>query len=143
MTQEYKAQNVANGTWGECFINGEKIAEATALQAKISLKYNDVKMCGDLGEHKKIVGRSGKGTIKFNKVTSYFIKLISDNLKKGKQTVVDIKSVLKDPDAFGVERVWLKECTFDELTLADWEAGKNGEQSIPFAFADWEPLDLI
>jgi hypothetical protein len=29
------------------------------------------------------------------------------------------------------------------MTLADWELKKNGEESIPFTFRDWEPLDVI
>ena len=34
-------------------------------------------------------------------------------------------------------------CTFDELTLADWEAKKLGEESVPFTFTGWELLDTI
>ena len=33
--------------------------------------------------------------------------------------------------------------TFDELTLADWEAGKLGEESYAFTFEDAELIDAI
>lgn len=43
----------------------------------------------------------------------------------------------------GNERVKFTGVTFDEVTLADWEAGKNGEESIPFTFDDVEIIDSI
>lgn len=58
------------------------------------------------------------------------------------QLVVDI-TALKDPASLGTERVKITGVSFDELTLADWEANKLGEESYPFTFADAEPIDLI
>ena len=84
-----------------------------------------------------------KGTLKLNKVTSYFINLLSENIKAGKTTTCTIISKLADPDSNGVERIKLAGVTFDELTLANWEAKKLGEESIPFTFTDWKLLDTI
>lgn len=139
----YKAQQVINGTWGECWIDGQYVANITSLQAKVSLKSIDVHMTKSLAKHTKNVGYEGKGSLKLNKVDSMFIKMMSDNMKKGKQTVCTIISKLADPDSLGAERIVLKECVFEELTLANWEVQKNGEESIPFTFADWEVLDAI
>ena len=50
---------------------------------------------------------------------------------------------IADPDSNGSERVALRGCKFDKLILADWEAGKNGEESYSFTFEDWEYLDMI
>ena len=68
---------------------------------------------------------------------------MKDNIKQGKQTVCTIISKLADPDALGAERVVLKDVTFDELTVADWEVKKNVEETLPFTFSGYDFLDLI
>ncbi len=143
MVKAYRPEQVVNGTWGEIWVDGDYMAEITAFKAEIDIEYSDVNMTRRLAKAKKMVGYEGKGEIKLNKVTSRFTKLISDNLKKGKQTVVTIISKLDDPDAMGAERVVIKDATFEKLTLADWESKKNGEETQPFSFTDWDLLDLI
>lgn len=139
----YNPENVINGTYGEAWIDGDYVAEITALDAKVTLTKSDINMCRQLAKKSKVTGLEGKGTLKLNKVTSRMAIKISDNIRQGKQTVCTIISKLADPDALGAERVAIKDVTFDELTLASWEAKKNGEESIPFTFSDWEFLDLI
>ena len=141
--KKYDAQRVINGTFGEVWVDDDYMAEAVSLNAKVSLEKQEVNQTGTLAKGYKITGVDGKGTLKLNKVTSYFIKKLSDNLKAGKTTVCKIMSNLADPDAFGAERVMLSDCVFDELTLIDWEAKKLGEESIPFTFSSWEVLDSI
>lgn len=141
--KQYDAQRVINGTFGEVWVDDDYMAEATSLNAKVSLEKQEVNQTGTLAKGYKVTGVDGKGTLKLNKVTSYFIKKLSDNLKAGKTTVCKIMSNLEDPDAFGAERVMLSNCVFDELTLIDWEAKKLGEESIPFTFSAWEVLDTI
>ena len=141
--KKYDAQRVINGTFGEVWVDDDYMAEAVSLNAKVSLEKQEVNQTGTLVKGYKITGVDGKGTLKLNKVTSYFIKKLSDNLKAGKTTVCKIMSNLSDPDAFGAERVMLSDCVFDELTLIDWEAKKLGEESISFTFSSWEVLDTI
>ena len=78
-----------------------------------------------------------------NKHTTYYIKKLSANTKAGKTTTCTIISKLADPDALGAERIQLNGCTFDELTLVNWEAKKLGEESIAFSFTGWDVLDTI
>lgn len=139
----YKASQVISGTWGEMWLNGDKMAETSALQAKVTLKKTAVNMCGTLVDGQKVSGMELKGTLKMHKVSSYMIKANSDNIKAGKHSEYTIISKLEDPDSLGAERIVLKGVVFDELTLVDWEAKKNGEESIPFTFMDWDLLDLI
>ena len=141
--QSYKPQEVINGTFGELWIDDEYMAETTALEAKVSLEKTEVNQVGTLAKGYKVTGVDCKGTIKLNKVTSYFINLLSDNLKAGKTTTCTIISKLDDPDSNGEERIKLTGCTFDELTLANWEAKKLVEESVPFSFTGWEILDTI
>lgn len=132
-----------NGTFGDLWINDYYLAEVLGLQAKATINKEEVKQTGSLTKGYKVTGVDGKGTVKLNKVSSLFIKLLSDNIKEGKLPTFDIISKLADPASDGIERVKLSGCTFDELTLADWEAGKLGEESYPFTFTSWEILDMI
>lgn len=139
----YSPEKVINGTFGEVWVDGDYMAEVTALEAKVSLEKTEVNQVGKLEKGYKVTGIDCKGTLKMNKVSSYFIKKLSAPLKKGKTVTATIISNLEDPDAFGAERVELSGCTFDELALVNWEAKKLGEESIPFTFTGWEVLDSI
>jgi hypothetical protein len=139
----YSPERTINGTFGSLWVDDYFLSEVTGLEAKVSLEKTEVNQVGSLAKGYKVTGMDCKGTIKLNKVTSYFINLLSENIKNGKTTTCTIISKLDDPDSFGSERVKLTGCTFDELTLANWEAKKLGEESIPFSFTGWELLDTI
>lgn len=141
--QSYTPDRVINGTFGEVTIGDDYMAEVTGLEAKVTLEKTEVNQTGSLGKGYKVTGIAGKGTVKFNKITSYFIELTSDNLKNGKTTTCDIISNLEDPDSFGAEKIKLKNCVFDELTLANWEAKKMTEESVPFTFSDWDIMSFV
>jgi len=141
--KSYTPERVINGTFGEVWVDDDYMAEVTALEAKVSLEKTEVNQVGTLAKGYKVTGIDGKGTLKMNKVTSYFIKKLSANTKAGKTTTCTIISKLADPDALGAERIQLNGCTFDELTLVNWEAKKLGEESIAFSFTGWDVLDTI
>ena len=140
---EIRPEQVINGSYGEAWLDGDYLAEIKGLEAKIAIEYEDIDRPRKLGKGKKMIGYEGTGSLKLHKVTSRFIKLLSDNLKQGKQTSFTVISKLDDPDALGAERIMLKNVTLEELTLANWEAKTTGEEEIPFSFDDWEPMDLI
>lgn len=140
---KFSPEKAINGTFGSVWIDDYFLAEVTGLEAKVSLEKTEVNQVGTLAKGYKITGIDGKGTVKLNKVTSYFINLLSKNIQEGKTTTCTIISKLDDPDSDGVERIKLKGCTFDELTLANWEAKKLGEESVAFSFTGWEILDTI
>ena len=117
MPKEFKAEQVINGTWGEAWLDGEYLAQVTALKAEVTPKKTAIAMVQRL------------------KMSEYF--------KRGKMMTCTIVSNVKDPDALGAERVALYGCLFDKLTLADWEAGKMGEESYGFTFESWEVLQTI
>lgn len=139
----YKPEQVINGTWGEVWLDSDYISEVTGLEAKVTPKTESISQVRQLVDGTKITGLECKGTLKMNKISSRFIKLLSANMKKGIQTEFTIISKLDDPSSLGSERVKLIGCVFTELTLADWELKKNLEDSMAFTFRDWEPLDLI
>lgn len=125
------------------WLNDQYMAEATALEAKYKIIKSDVPQCGTLNKGQKITQLEGTGTLKLNKVSSYMIKLLLEDVKKGIMPDITIISAVKDPAALGSERVKLTGVSFDEITLADWEANKLGEESYPFTFMNAEPIDTI
>ena len=139
----FNTEQTINGTWGTVKINGEIVAEAIGLEAKVTIKKEEVKQTGTLATGYKTTGTEGKGTIKLNKVYSRFINLMNDNIKVGRSTICTIESLLADPESDGMEGVVLKNCTFDELQLVNWEARKIGDESVSFTFGDWEITDTI
>ena len=143
MAAMYDAKRAINGTYGEVWLEGELVREATGLKADMALEFIDVPMCGDLAKHQKVGGMSGNGSITMTKVNSRMAIKLSDMLKKGKTPTFTIISKLADPDAYGAERVVLKNCQFSTLTLADWTSGQVGSITQNFTFTDWDYLDII
>lgn len=138
----FDAQQVISGTQGEIWIDGEYMAEVTAFKAEITLLKEEVPRVKRTFKQYKTTGAEGKGKVKMSHVSSYFIKKMSDNIKRGRQTVMTIMSKLDDPDAIGVEQVVIRDATFDKLTLADWEAKKITEDDYDFTFTDYDIISL-
>ena len=139
----YDERYAINGTYGEVFMEGELVREATGLKAEVQLEYLDVPMCGDWAKHQKVSGLNGNGSITMTKINSRMAILLSEKIKAGKTPVFTIVSKLKDPDSYGAERVVLKNCQFSSLMLADWSDNQIGQVTQPFTFTDWEYLDMI
>ena len=135
---KFEAQRVMSGTQGEIWIEGKYMAEVTAFKAEIKLIKEEVNQVKTMFKQYKVVGCEGTGNVKMNHVSSYFINLMADNIRNGRQTVVTIRAKLDDPDAVGREEVIIRDATFDKLTLMDWEAKKLTEDDYDFTFTDFE-----
>jgi hypothetical protein len=138
-----KPENVINGTFGEVWLDGDYLAEVKKFSATVEGEFEDIKLPRKLGKYKKMIGYEGKGEVEFYHATSRMMARISEDLQNGKQTEVSIISNLADPDALGYERVLIKDAVLASLTLADWEAAKIGERTVPFTFTEWQFLDEI
>ena len=98
---QHAPEKTINGTFGEVWIDDYYAAETTGLEAKVTLEKTEVNQTGSLAKGYKVTGIDCKGTVKMNKVTSFFINLLSENIKAGKTTTCTIISKLEDPDARG------------------------------------------
>ena len=137
------AKRVISGTWGEVWLDGGKVSECYGLQAKVSFNKEDIALCGQMASDKKVTSIECTGSLRMHKVTSRMALAIGENIRNGKDVRFTIVSKLKDPDAYGAERVVLSNVSFDDLTLADWEAKSVGKVECPFTFTDYEFLDEI
>jgi hypothetical protein len=136
-------KRVMSGTWGQLWLDGELVAECYKFQAKVTLNKEDVPQCGVMWTDSKIKGMSGKGSVGLYKVNSRMARLIGEQIRTGRDPRFTIISKLSDPDAYGAERVAVKNVSFDDLALADWEANAFGRVECPFTFGDFEYLDMV
>ncbi len=136
------AKRVISGTYGEVWVDGEKIAECTACQAKVAKNKQTVNLCGQFMDDTKVTSGSGTGSLTLYKVDSGFIQRQRE-LQDGVDVRCTIISKLRDPDSYGAERVALYNVSFDDLTLADWQAATMGTVTAPFTFSRYELLDTI
>jgi len=90
-----------------------------------------------------VVSAAGTGSIRLHKVYSRGAVKQAESVLAGRDVRCTIISKLADPDAWGAERVVLKNVSFDDLTLADWEADTFGKTECPFTFSDFEFLDTV
>lgn len=145
MVNKISGNRVINGTWGEIWLDGDKVSELTGLEAKITLKKEDVNMCGVLAKDSKVTGWEGKGTLKMHKVNSRMLVKLGESIKKGKDVRFTVLAKLADPDTVDAqaERIVLKDVSFDDLTLMNFEAKALGKVECPFTFTDYDFMDLI
>ena len=137
------AKRVISGTWGEVWLNGEKVSECYGLQLKLSFNKEDIARCGTMMSDKKITSIDATGSLRMHKTSSRLALLIGDNIRNGVDSRFTVVSKLADPDSFGAERIAVKSVSFDDLTLADWEAKVAGKVEAPFTFSDYNFLDTI
>lgn len=141
MAESFDAQKVMSGTHGEVWIDDLYMAQVTGFKAEVNLIKEEVNQVKRMGKQYKVTGWEGKGNVKMNHMSSFFINLMADNIKNAHQTVVTIMVKLDDPDAIGSERIVIRDATFDKLTLMDWQAKKMTEDDYDFTFTDFEILD--
>ena len=143
MSKFDSAKRVMSGTWGEVWLDNEYVAEAYSFNAKISYSKQAIARCGVMGQDQKVTGYSGTGSIGMHKINSRMAKVIGEKIRDGQAIRFTIISKLDDPAAYGQERVRLKNVSFDDLTLAGWEADTPGKVEAPFTFTDFDFLDQV
>jgi hypothetical protein len=137
------AKRVASGTWGKVWLDGELVSECYGCKAVIKANKEKVPICGQMIQDNKVTHLEATGSVKLYKASSRMARLIGDRIKSGRDVRFTVISNLDDPDAYGAERVVLTGVSFDDLTLADWEAGKLGQVECPFTYTDYNFLDMI
>ena len=122
------------GAHGTLWINNEKIAEFSKVNAKVTPDRKDVQL--GLSVDSKIVALKGEGSITLEKVYSRG-KKIAEKLIKGVRIVTN----LADPDTPGKqeERISLDNVWFNSIDLINIARGEVIEEEYPFGFT---PEDL-
>lgn len=137
------AKRVMSGTWGEVWWDGNYVSECYGCTAKFSYNKETIARCGQMAQDSKVTSVSGTGTLKMHKVNSRMVLAMGEAIRNGRDIRFTIISKLADPDAYGAERVSIKNVSMDELTLADWEVGVAGKIETNFTFTDYDLLDSV
>lgn len=136
------AKRVISGTWGEMWFDGEKMAEVTACQLKLTQNKTEIELCGQFMHDTKAMSGNGTGSVTFYHVDSEWLKK-NEGMQQGIDRRFTIISALKDPDSYGAERVAVYNVSMDELSIADWKSNAVGQITVPFTFTRYELLDAI
>jgi hypothetical protein len=137
------ATKIINGTHGQVFLGDDEVAEMKAFQAKLEFQKEEIKIAGQMATDTKLMGYSGKGSLQLHKVNSRMVKALLNDIKEGKDPRFTLIGKLADPNSNGAERIAIKNVSFDDLTLFDFEVGAVGQVECPFTFTDMEAIDLI
>ena len=138
-----RANRVMSGTWGELWLDGEKFADVYKFQAKRTANKEKIALCGQMATDTKTMSTEGTGSLGIYKTTSYMNIKVGDALEKGQDPRFTLMGKLNDPDAYGAERVAIYNVSFDDETVADWEAGNIGKMECPFTWTSREFLDKV
>lgn len=141
MAQAIAPKRVRSGTYGELWLNNEQVAEVFSCQIKVNKNKEKISRCGGFMEGHKLMSANITGSIGIYNATSRLIELQAADLKAGKDSIFTIISKLDDPDAVGAQRIQVSGVSFDDLTLADWEAATVGKITAPFTAEDFDPLE--
>ena len=136
------AKRVINGTYSELWIDGEKIAECTSCRMVVAKNKETINLCGQFMTDTKATSGSGTGSLTLYHVDSGMIQKQAD-LQSGIDRRFTVISKLRDPDSYGAERVAAYNVSFDDLTLADWQAATVGTVTAAFTFSRYELMDQI
>lgn len=137
------ARRVVNGTYGRVWVDGELWAEVDSFEAKVAINYEDVNFADEGATFKKATGWAGEGSMTIKKVYSRVQRKMAAAVRKGEYPRFQIVGKVADPDAFGSERVAINDVTINEFLLMKFEQKTLGSEEIPFAFSDYDPVDLI
>ena len=137
------ATKVINGTYGQVFLGDDEVAEMKAFQAKLEFQKEEIKIAGQMAVDTKLMSYTGKGSLQLHKVNSRMVKTLLEEIKAGKDPRFTIIGKLADPNSQGAERIAVKNVSFDDLTIFDFEVGSVASLECPFSFTDIETIDLI
>ncbi|MGL4569316.1 MAG: phage tail tube protein [Fusobacteriaceae bacterium] len=139
-----RGNEVLTGSYGQMWIDNQKVAEFKEVEAKVAADREDVII--GISKDSKVVSLSGTGSFTLEKVYTRANAILKDWIK-GKDKRVKLTFKLEDPDAVGgqIERVTLDNVWFNEIDLAKFSTGAKVGETFTFGFTpeDAEYEDII
>lgn len=133
-----------SGTHGEVWWDGERIAEISKVEVKISANREDIQL--GMSVDSKLTGLKGEITMTMTKAFTRSSKVLKDYMA-GKDTRYQIITKLADPDATAgqQERVVINNVWFNDLPVTAFEKGGKCEEELSGGFTpeDVKWLDEI
>ena len=130
------AERTISGSFGEVRDhNGVWLTNVQQIDFRITIERRDINVSGTRRTKYKAMGSSGEGSIRQLKVTSEWLKRVSEIMRSDtqQQFVGQLMVKLADPESLGTERVLLKNVKFWEIS-GGWQVNELVEEDIPFTF---------
>ena len=119
-----KGNKTLSGTWGELWVDGERIAEFSKVSLKVTANREDVQI--DLDVDSKMTGLKGELSVTLKKVYTRY-NAVFENWKKGIDQRSQIITKLADPDAVGGQ-IGIPLTTAGSMTCP-WSTWRRGPSS--------------
>lgn len=129
------ASRTIHSMYGKVLTDGEEQTNLTECTAKVVPDKKEINVVGDDWTRHKGGTKKGTGTFTGYHITS---AVIERGFKR-----FEIIASLEDPEAYGYERIRLKNCMADEITLINLKVGDLVMEDTPFTFEGYELLDKI
>ena len=126
---------VIHSMYGKVIIDGVEQTNVSECTAKVDLDKKELNLIGDQWTRYKRGTKKGSGTFKGYHVTSDMIERDFSRF--------DLIVCLEDEEAYGFERIRLKNCMADSVYLANLKVGDLVEEESNFTFEGYEMLDKI
>lgn len=145
MPEVMQGEFAINGSNAELFTaDNEKITEVQRLEGSIRINRRDIPRAGTRSIAFKAMTVTGEGSMTYVKVTSRWLREISELFRSETQIQrrYNFRYRLDDPEALGVEEVRLINVRFWEVPFG-FNVNDIIEESIPFTFDRMEILQAI
>ncbi|RXM79577.1 phage portal protein [Clostridium tetani] len=129
------ASRTIRGSKGKILKDGKWQTNLTECTAEVELDKKELNLLGDDWTRYKQGNKKGTGSMSGYKISS---EMIQTGFKR-----FEIITALEDPEAYGYERIRLKNCMADKIQLINLKANELVEEETPFTFEDYELLDPI
>ena len=138
------AKDAVYGSLASCFvtINGRRMnfMNLTEFESKWELNITDVPILGKVGMGHKAAGGKGTWSGKAHYNQSHFRAVADTYQKTGVMPYFEIQVTNEDPtSAVGRQTIIHKDCLFDSLVLAKFQAGEELlEEELSGTFETWD-----
>jgi len=136
----FEANEAINGLYGFVYDeNGQQMQSTQEFEASVELAKEEIKQAGKFMSGHKVMGGSGKGSVKMLKIDTRLQKKIAES-PTAKYNYV---GKLNDPTAKGEEGVLLIGVSFDVIPLMGFTLGELVEVDLDYTFDDYRYLNTI
>lgn len=139
------AKRVISGNYGYLYDqDGNWLTNTTAVEANIEIGMEEIRLAGTRWLGNKTTTLKGSGSISGYFVTSEWVEKMNQVTDDTSSPfVTELQVVLDDPESFGAYRVRLKNVTFDNIPVINYEVGSIVEQEYTFVFSGYEVIESI
>lgn len=132
-----------NGSFGKVYHEGDHLTHVFGLELNVDVDYAEIKRSGTRHVGYKAMSIKTTGTIKSYKVTSAFVKAISQIMDDRKGAfVTDLHAQLDDPENPELSGMYhIKGVQFTKIPTINFEHGTVVEEELPFVCEGYELMD--